>query len=57
VVDYDYNQDIESKPNLNQLPKALYASLYNFQRVGVQFGVDHFGRCLIGDEMGVGKTI
>jgi SWI/SNF-related matrix-associated actin-dependent regulator 1 of chromatin subfamily A len=25
--------------------------------VGVQFGVDHFGRCLIGDEMGVGKTI
>lgn len=23
----------------------------------MQYGVDHFGRCLIGDEMGVGKTI
>ena len=30
VVDYDYNLDTENKPQLNQLPKNLYASLYNF---------------------------
>lgn len=23
----------------------------------MQFGIEHYGRCLIGDEMGVGKTI
>lgn len=30
---------------------------YEFQKVGIQFGINHYGRVLIGDEMGVGKTI
>ena len=32
-------------------------SLYNFQRVGIEFGIKLFGRVLIADEVGVGKTI
>mgnify|MGYP002631158578 CR=1 FL=1 len=32
-------------------------SLYEFQKKGIEFGVKHFGRILLGDEMGVGKTI
>lgn len=57
IIDYNYEDDLQIKPSLNQLPKGLYDSLYDFQKVGVQFGIDHHGRCLIGDEMGVGKTI
>ena len=57
ILEYEYQQDMESKPLLQHLPKNLTNSLYNFQKVGVQYGIDHFGRCLLGDEMGVGKTI
>lgn len=57
VVGYDYSLDLTLKPSISQLPPSLLHSLYNFQKVGVQFGVDHFGRILLGDEMGVGKTI
>jgi len=45
------------RPVLSLLPPSLYHSLYNFQKVGVQYGIDHFARILLGDEMGVGKTI
>jgi SWI/SNF-related matrix-associated actin-dependent regulator 1 of chromatin subfamily A len=31
--------------------------MFEFQKVGVQFGISKFGRVLLGDEMGVGKTI
>ena len=34
-----------------------FKGLYKFQREGVEFGISKKGRCLIGDEMGVGKTI
>lgn len=32
-------------------------NLYEFQKKGVEFGLSRFGRVLLGDEMGVGKTI
>ena len=59
LVGYNYSNDlcVGIKPTLKDLPPSLFHSLYNFQKVGVQFGVDHFGRCILGDEMGVGKTI
>jgi len=31
--------------------------LYKFQHEGIEFGIRKHGRLLIGDEMGVGKTI
>jgi SNF2 family DNA or RNA helicase len=35
----------------------LEAALLPFQREGVRFGLERGGRCLIADEMGVGKTV
>jgi SWI/SNF-related matrix-associated actin-dependent regulator 1 of chromatin subfamily A len=31
--------------------------LYNFQKEGIEYGVRRYGRLLLGDEMGVRKTI
>ena len=31
--------------------------MFKFQKDGIQFGIEKFGRFLLGDEMGVGKTI
>ena len=39
------------------LPQKIMKSLYEFQKEGVAFGLTKFGRMLLGDEMGVGKTI
>jgi len=39
------------------LPKTLTDNLYKFQREGIEFGVSRFGRFLLADEMGVGKTL
>ncbi|CAI5528607.1 unnamed protein product [Closterium sp. Naga37s-1] len=40
-----------------RLPGQLRRALLPFQREGVEFAVGRGGRCLIADEMGVGKTI
>ena len=35
----------------------MKSKLYDFQKQGIEFGIKNNGRCLIADEMGVGKTI
>ncbi|PRW44334.1 DNA annealing helicase and endonuclease ZRANB3 [Chlorella sorokiniana] len=40
-----------------KLPPFLERALLPFQREGVRFGLARGGRCLIADEMGVGKTV
>eukprot|EP00850_Spirogloea_muscicola_P005681 SM000026S08930 [mRNA] locus=s26:539501:546330:- [translate_table: standard] len=40
-----------------RLPTKLSGALMPFQREGVLFGLRRGGRCLIADDMGVGKTI
>lgn len=39
------------------LPDSILKNLYEFQKKGVEYAVRRFGRILLGDEMGVGKTI
>lgn len=39
------------------MPPSLERALLPFQRQGVRFGLERGGRCLIADEMGVGKTL
>ncbi|KAH9318525.1 hypothetical protein KI387_020294, partial [Taxus chinensis] len=49
--------DDEVNRLLASLPKNLKKGLLPFQMEGVKFGLRRGGRCLIADEMGVGKTI
>ena len=35
IVAYDYEQDLDNKPSLSQLPRSLWNALYDFQKVGV----------------------
>ena len=51
------NSESTTLERLDLLPRDLLSSLYPFQREGVEFGLERGGRCLIADQMGVGKTI
>lgn len=39
------------------LPAALSAALLPFQREGVAYALSRHGRCLIADDMGLGKSL
>jgi SWI/SNF-related matrix-associated actin-dependent regulator 1 of chromatin subfamily A len=39
------------------MPEKLFKSLFKFQLEGLIFGVKSFGRVLLADEMGIGKTL
>ena len=39
------------------MPASLAKALLPFQTEGVRFGIQHGGRMLLADEMGVGKTV
>ena len=57
---HDYStetKDFDRDRNLSKLPEKMIEVLYKFQKDGIEFGVRRFGRLLLGDEMGVGKTI
>ena len=51
----DYGSEVPK--SVDTLPESLIKCLYPFQNEGVKYGTQKFGRCLFGDEMGVGKTI
>lgn len=46
-----------AQKSIKDLPEQLTSRLYQFQRDCVDFGLKNYGRVLIGDEMGVGKTV
>lgn len=52
-----HNYAIEPKKTLESVPHYIIQNLYPFQKEGVAFALNHHGRALIGDEMGVGKTV
>ena len=49
--------DDQVDERLDRLPRMLREALYPFQLDGVRYGLARGGRCLIADQMGVGKTI
>jgi len=51
----DYSKD--RVHTIFELPSNMLTSLYNFQKIGIEFGINKKGRMLLADEMGVGKTI
>lgn len=59
--DFEYHRELNKYKSQQEiielLPESLSKNLYNFQKQGVEFGVNNFGRILLGDEMGVGKTL
>jgi SWI/SNF-related matrix-associated actin-dependent regulator 1 of chromatin subfamily A len=52
---HDYRTD--RIRTLADLPPEMVSNMYPFQREGVEYAFSRYGRVLIGDEMGVGKTI
>jgi hypothetical protein len=52
-----YTRALEENYKLEMIPEAFLNKLYAFQKEGIKFGLNKGGRLLIGDEMGVGKTI
>ena len=54
-ISLDYTKD--EKKSINSLSNNFLSSLYQFQKEGINFGIEKKGRILIADEMGVGKTI
>lgn len=49
--------DEEVDDVMRKIPTRLKRALFPFQEAGVRFGLKRRGRCLIGDQMGVGKTL
>ena len=54
---HDYASELKSEKSLENLPEAMQKKIYEFQKEGITFGISNFGRILLGDEMGVGKTL
>ncbi|UKK03009.2 hypothetical protein MACK_003111 [Theileria orientalis] len=54
-------QDEYTKENMNKMEsligEVLWEKLFSFQKEGVTFGLKKNGRVLIGDEMGLGKSL
>lgn len=54
---FKYEKDYQVGYSVNDMPEMIRKSLFPFQHAGVAFGIRRHGRFLLGDEMGVGKTI
>ena len=54
---FKYEKDYQIGYSVNDIPESLRSNLFPFQHAGVAFGIRRHGRFLLGDEMGVGKTI
>ncbi|XP_054269665.1 SWI/SNF-related matrix-associated actin-dependent regulator of chromatin subfamily A-like protein 1 isoform X2 [Macrosteles quadrilineatus] len=52
----NYQTDI-SKVDISRVDSKLKDAIYPFQKQGIQFGVTRGGRCLVADDMGLGKSI
>jgi len=58
AMDFDYESErTVNKKSIEDLPPKIKDVAYKFQKQGIQYGIRKFGRMLLGDEMGVGKTV
>lgn len=57
VSDIDSSNEEETDKSIDDLPPELVEKLFGFQKEGVKFGIKKGCRFLLGDEMGIGKTI
>ena len=53
----DLAKDEAVDDSMRKIPRRLALALFPFQEQGVRFGLKRHGKCLIGDQMGVGKTL
>ena len=53
----NYSDDDISKRDIKILPEEFRKKLYDFQKEGIKFGIEHHCRYLLADDMGLGKTI
>ena len=51
----DFTKD--KQKSIDSLPEKFLSFLYQFQKDGINFGIQRKGRFLLADEMGVGKSI
>jgi len=54
---HNYFDPKEKEYKLEDIPSTFRDALFPFQKDGVKFALQSYGRFLLGDEMGVGKTI
>ena len=55
---YDYSIDKTTSLKLEEfLPPHIYKNLHSFQRDGIKKGLKLFGRVLINDDFGTGKSL
>jgi SNF2 family DNA or RNA helicase len=54
---HEYPEDLPKNYSLDDVPKIFSDRLFPFQKDGVKFAIENYGRFILGDEMGVGKTI
>ena len=55
---YDFKNDRTSKLKLEDfLPPFIFRSLYSYQRDGIKKGLKLYGRILINDDFGTGKSL
>ncbi|CAI2377978.1 unnamed protein product [Moneuplotes crassus] len=54
---YDYNKDQNYAYEASNVPMETWMKLKRYQKEGITFALKHNGRILLGDEMGVGKTL
>jgi SNF2 family DNA or RNA helicase len=57
MPNYKYEKDESLCHSVQDLPLVTYRKLLKYQKKGVDYAIKHYGRILLGDEMGVGKTL
>ena len=57
MIEHNYESHTEQQYSPEMMSEIFKRKLFPFQLDGVKFAIKKFGRFILGDEMGVGKTI